>query len=82
MSKDVKESKIKQKDDHVWYTLNEAAKYLRVTRQTIYNYMQNGLLPYYELKVGRGRRLRREDLDALLVRREGDTPDRHEPDAE
>jgi excisionase family DNA binding protein len=54
-----------------WFTPAEAAKYLRVTRQTIYRYMTDGLLPYYELKSGGGRRLRREDLDALLeIRRE------------
>lgn len=62
-----------------WYTPAEAAEYLRVTRQTIYNYMEQGLLPYYELKSGRGRRLRRADLDALLelpTRSPGDISDR------
>ncbi len=49
-----------------WYTPAEAAEYLRVTRQTIYNYMDEGLLPYRELPSGRGRRIRRTDLDALL----------------
>ncbi len=66
MSNDVKQP---------WYTVEEAAKYLRVTRQTIYNYMAEGILPYYELKIGRGRRLRREDLDGLLTRREGKSKD-------
>jgi excisionase family DNA binding protein len=51
-----------------WFTPAEAAKYLRVSRQTIYAYMNQGLLPYYELKSGGGRRLRRADLDALLER--------------
>jgi excisionase family DNA binding protein len=49
-----------------WFTPAEAARYLRVSRQTIYNYMEQGLLPYFELKSGGGRRLRRADLDALL----------------
>ena len=49
-----------------WFTPTEAATYLRVSRQTIYKYMDQGLLPYYELKSGGGRRLRRADLDALL----------------
>ena len=49
-----------------WFTPAEAAKYLRVTRQTIYRYMDLGLLPYYVLKSGGGRRLRRADLDSLL----------------
>jgi excisionase family DNA binding protein len=51
-----------------WFTPAEAADYLRVTRQTIYNYMDQGILPYYEIKIGRGRRLRRQDLEALLQR--------------
>lgn len=55
-------------DTQEWFTPAEAATYLRVTRQTIYNYMEDGSLPYYDLKVGRGRRLRRVDLDALLTR--------------
>ncbi len=49
-----------------WFTPAEAANYLRVSRQTIYNYMDDGSLPYYQLKSGGGRRLRREDLEALL----------------
>jgi excisionase family DNA binding protein len=51
-----------------WFTPEEAAKYLRVTRQTIYNYMKEGSLPYYELRKGRGRRLKKEDLDNLLTK--------------
>lgn len=51
-----------------WYTPAEAARYIRVSRQTLYNYMEQGMLPYYELKSGGGRRLRRADLDALLER--------------
>ncbi len=58
-----------------WYTVEEAASYLGVSKQTIYNYMKAGLLPYYELKVGRGRRFRREDLDSLLVRKVGEGDD-------
>lgn len=61
------------KDDQEWYTIEEAAKYLRVSRATVYNYIDKGLLPYYELKVGRGRRFRRKDLDGLLTRRVGGT---------
>ena len=77
MSNDVKKDKNTEKDAQVWYTVDEAATYLRVTRQTLYNYMSEGILPYYELKgVGRGRRLRRADLDGLLTRRVGTTGDK------
>lgn len=62
-------NKRKNSDDETrqeWFTPAEAAAYLRVSRQTIYNYMDQSLLPYYELKSGGGRRIRRADLDALL----------------
>ena len=63
-------------NEQIWFTPAEAAAYLRVTRQSIYHYMNKGLLPYYKLKSGGGRRLRRSDLDAVLeqprTRREGE----------
>lgn len=37
-----------------------------LARQTIYNYMEDGFLSYYQLKSGGGRRLRWEDQDTLL----------------
>ena len=49
-----------------WLTVNEAAAYLKVERSTVYRYCELGLLPYFELKTGGGRRFKREDLDALL----------------
>ena len=49
-----------------WLTVTEAAAYLRVHRTTIYAYCDRGLLPFYELRGGGGRRFRPEDLDALL----------------
>ena len=64
MSNDAKQ----KSDKNEWFTPTEAADYLRVSRQTIYNYMDKGILPYYELKSGGGRRLRRADLDDLLER--------------
>lgn len=50
----------------VWMTVNEASAYLRVERTTLYLYCRRGLLPFYEMPMGRGRRFRQEDLDALL----------------
>lgn len=50
-----------------WYTPAEAGKYLRVSRQTIYAYMDDGLLEYFVLKTGRGRRIHKSALDALLI---------------
>jgi excisionase family DNA binding protein len=71
-------SKVKEdpQQPQEWFTPAEAARYLRVSRQTIYNYMEQGLLKYYELKSGGGRRLRRADLDALLEPpSDGSSPD-------
>lgn len=53
--------------DQEWFTPSEAANYLRVGRTTIYRYMDEGLLPYSELPRGRGRRIRRGDLDTMLL---------------
>jgi len=49
-----------------WLTAREAAAYLKVDRTTIYRYCEQGLLPYYDLKTGGGRRFKRQDLDTLL----------------
>lgn len=46
-------------------TDNEAQEYLRVSRSTLYRWGQEGKLKVY--KVGRQRRYRREDLEALIV---------------
>lgn len=70
-----KEGPSNQTEGQNWFTPAEAAKYLRVSRQTIYNYMQGGILPYYELASGGGRRLRRSDLDALLKPVGNEPPD-------
>lgn len=41
-------------DPQTWFTVTEAASYIRVTRQTIYRYMDDGALKYYVLKSGGG----------------------------
>ena len=50
-----------------WLTIPEAADYIRVTRQTIYNLINEGRLPYFEIPGVRGKRIKREDLDKLLI---------------
>jgi excisionase family DNA binding protein len=49
-----------------WLTVNEAAAYLRVSRDTVYTLAAAGRLPYYQIHGVRGRRFKREDLDKLL----------------
>jgi excisionase family DNA binding protein len=47
-------------------TLREAMAVLAVSRATIFRLMATGKLRWYEVEGVRGRRFRREDLDALL----------------
>jgi len=49
-----------------WLTTKEAAAYLKVSRATLFNYTSRGVLQWYAVPGGRGRRFKREDLDQLL----------------
>lgn len=50
-----------------WMTVDEASRYLRITRATLYAYMKDGKLPFYYLAGTRNRRIKKSDVDALLV---------------
>lgn len=47
-----------------WYSVEEAAEYLDVSRPTIFRWMKEGRLSYY--KVGGSTRFTREGLEALI----------------
>jgi len=49
-----------------WFTPSEAIVYLGVSRQKLYDLMDEGVLPYYTLKGVQKRRIRKKDLDALF----------------
>ena len=49
-----------------WLTLDEAAKYLKVSKPSIYRFCAEGRLPFYKLAGTGARRFKRSDLDALL----------------
>lgn len=49
------------------FDVSEACSYLRVSKATLYSYMKDGRLPFYYLAGTRQRRLRKSDLDALLI---------------
>jgi excisionase family DNA binding protein len=53
-----------------WYTVEEAAEYLEVSRPTIFRWMKQGKLSYY--KVGGSTRFTRESLDALIEKVTGE----------
>lgn len=50
-----------------WLSIPEATKYLGVSRGTLYNYMNDGRLPFYYIKGTNQRRLKKSDMDALLI---------------
>ena len=46
-----------------WFTVDEAAEYLCVSRRTIYKLTREGRLPAYRIGRERHRRFRKDDLD-------------------
>lgn len=54
-------------DTEDWLTLEEAAQYLKVSKQTIYRYCAEGVLPFYKLAGTGQRRFKRRELNALLT---------------
>jgi len=48
-----------------WFTIEEAAEYLCVSKRTIYKLTQEGRLPTFRISRERHRRFRKEDLDKV-----------------
>jgi len=48
-----------------WFTVEEAAEYLCVSRRTIYKLTKEGRLPAFRIGKERHRRFRREDIDKV-----------------
>ena len=53
--------------DDVWFDLEGAMQYLKVSRTTLYAAMKDGRLPYFYIKGTKQRRLKKIDLDKLMV---------------
>lgn len=53
--------------DAVWFDVPGALEYLKISKSTLYECMKDGRLPYYYVKGTRQRRLKKGDLDELLV---------------
>ena len=49
-----------------WFTVEEAAEYLCVSKRTIYKLTKEGRLPAFRIGKERYRRFRKEDLDKAL----------------
>lgn len=48
-----------------WFTVEEAAEYLCVSRRTIYKLTEEGRLPTFRIGKERHRRFRKQDLDKV-----------------
>jgi excisionase family DNA binding protein len=48
-----------------WFTVEESATYLRVSKRTIYKWTKEGKLPAYIIGNRRHRRYKKSDLDNL-----------------
>ena len=48
-----------------WFTVEEAAEYLCLSRRTIYKLTREGRLPAFRIGKERHRRFRKEDLDRV-----------------
>ena len=48
-----------------WFTVEEAAEYLRVSKRTIYKLTKEGSLPAFRIGRERHRRFRKQDLDKV-----------------
>lgn len=53
--------------DDVWFDIDGAMLYLKISRTTLYAAMKDGRLPYFYIKGTRQRRLKKSDLDNLMV---------------
>ena len=53
--------------DREWLTINEACRILKVSRRTLYTYMEFGRLPFYQAAGTGHRRLHAKDLDRLMT---------------
>ena len=51
-----------------WFTVEEAAEYLRLSKRTIYKLCQDGYLVGYRAGRRGHRRFRKEELDKLMER--------------
>jgi excisionase family DNA binding protein len=49
-----------------WFTVGEAADYLRLSKPSIYRLVGQGVLPAYTIGFKGERRFKRADLDAVL----------------
>lgn len=65
-----------------WLTIPQAIQYAKISRTKIYEYMRNQSLKYYLLKDTDSRRVRKSDLDALMIPPDSDIASPHSIDTQ
>ena len=50
-----------------WLTVPQAIAYTKISRAKLYQYMSDNTLPWYHLKYSDHRRVKKSDLDKLMV---------------
>lgn len=55
------------RSDDEWMTLQDATAYTKIKRGTLYQLMKEDILPWYRVTGTSQRRLKRSDLDKLMV---------------
>lgn len=56
-----------ESNEDVWLDVVGAMEYLKISKSTLYECMKDGRVPFYYVKGTRQRRLKKTDLDSLLV---------------
>ena len=54
-------------DNTIWMTVPEAQEYLKISKTTLYDCMKDERLPFYYIKGTRQRRIKKSDLDSLMI---------------
>lgn len=57
----------KEQEPQTWFNVQEACDYLRISKPTLYELVNKGLLRSYKIKGLKARRFKREDLDGLMI---------------
>jgi excisionase family DNA binding protein len=65
MEESMNDQKEEPQSLHVWMTVEEVARYLRVSKSVVYNLTSNGYLPYY--KIGGRNRFLRSEIDQIIL---------------
>ena len=63
--------KVAQQPGKAWYTIDEAAGHMAVSKRTVQNLIRDGQLVAYRVGRGGHRRIRSEDLDSAMHRDDG-----------